>query len=195
MKYWLLVLLIPFVLAYPCTNVDPSFFNDVQIVVGSKADISDAILASKLAYYIALNEISVRKVNISVSPSLVLLVDDHELVIDQNTYLVDYGINITSLKCEPSFYIGYLISEPNVSNMVVLDYEKLTARNRIIIGGWYVNSRAYFTKKYLRRKGDILCEVRGNYMYIAGYTADDTIRASTRLLNKLKYGARHGNSI
>ena len=192
MKYLpLMLMLIPLVMASSCMNVPSSFYSDVQIIVGSKAKMSDAILASRLSYLIARDNIKLIKHNITIRPVLRMNVYGKNFLITNNTTILPYNITISDLTCKPNILFYYTVEEPNVTDIVILDNQPLTAKHYIVIGSWWVNSYARWTKSVIKRPGDIICTVKGDYMYIAGWTADDTWRAAYNVLYQLKLRGQH----
>lgn len=184
---WLALLLLPLALAVPCSQVSLDWFTDAQIIVGSKADVSDAVLASKLAYLITRDSINVTEIKLENRPVLQLKVYNVIYTLDRNTTILPYNITIQDLNCRPNIVKYYNITEPNTTNIVILDNQIPTRQHRIIVGGWYVNKYAGYTKGKLKKKGDLVCEQVGNYLYVAGWTAGDTVRASHTLVERLRY--------
>lgn len=178
MKWLFALLMVSSAVALSCYDIPGDFFSNVQIVVGSKARISDGILASQLASAIARKNIKVVRHELEIQPELILNIEGNEYRIYNNTTILPYGVSVSGLFCNCNYHYYYEIVEPDLTDLVMLDDRIPYREHRIFIGGWYVNKYSSWTRSKLRIPGDMMCYYDGRDVWVAGYTADDTIRAS-----------------
>jgi hypothetical protein len=100
---------------------------------------------------------------------------------------VSSGVTVTEMSCvadDVSYTTG--VSFGTVGTLVIDDMS-VPSGNAIVIGGHLVNKLAVgVTDSKLTKAGDMVEEMAGTNVYVAGYTAADTVSAVNDLIAQIK---------
>ena len=100
-------------------------------------------------------------------------------------YAVTSDVTVNELTCAADA-VSTGVTFGNVASDLVVSPAVVPTGNAIVIGGHYVNTLAVGHTEQLTKAGDMMDELSGNTLYVAGYTAQDTASAVDELIAAIK---------